>query len=592
MDRFVKVEFKNYKALKNFSLTLTDLNIMVGPNNAGKSTIIGAFKILSEGIKRARSRTPEHLYFKDGGVFGYTVPLSNIPVASENILTNYDTREPAEIKFSLSSGNSLKLIFPEDNVCYLQCIAGFKKITSSNEFKRNFNIKIGFVPILGPIEHDESLYQEDAARNALLSHKASRNFRNIWHHYPEDFEKFQDLVSSTWPGMEIQRPEFDSEDPKHTLHMFCTEERITRELYWTGFGFQVWCQMLTFIIKSQDASLLLIDEPDIYLHSDLQRQLVDLLRAIASDVIIATHSTEIISEAEPGDLVVIDKKEKSAKRIIKVEQATQLLKELGSNFNPALTQLAKTRRVLFVVNLDFKLLAHIARKIGYQSLANRSDFTVFPIQSYDLNKIKNITEGIESTIGSRILKAIIINRDFRTTQEMKQLRSATDPDFMFTVFLEKEEMENYILSPTLVHKAILTKLKQMDVTIPNGTLSIQVIEKLIDDNCEKLKAQTCQQFINKATVFINKLQHNLVDAAVKRMVLKEFDKIWSTFEGKLVLTSGKTICDSVYSELSTRFNVTISERVILNEVKRNCIDSELIGLIEQIENFRTGKVPV
>lgn len=338
-------------------MTLTDLNIMVGPNNAGKSTIIGAFKILSEGIKRARNKKPELLHFKNGGVYGYVVPLDNIPVAAENILTNYDTREPAEIKFSLSTGNSFELIFPEDNLCYLQCNAGFKKITSSNDFKNSFKVKIGFVPILGPIEHEEPLYQEVAAKNALLSHKASRNFRNIWHHYPEDFEKFQQVVTSTWPGMEIQKPEFESDDPKHTLHMFCTEDRITRELYWTGFGFQVWCQMLTFIIKSQDASLLLIDEPDIYLHSDLQRQLVDLLRGIPSDVIIATHSTEIISEAEPGDLVVIDKKTKSAKRIVKLEQANQLFKELGSNFNPALTQLAKTKRVLFIVNLDFKLLA-------------------------------------------------------------------------------------------------------------------------------------------------------------------------------------------------------------------------------------------
>ena len=25
--------------------------------------------------------------------------------------------------------------------------------------------------------------------------------------------------------------------------MFALEERISRELYWVGFGFQIWCQL-------------------------------------------------------------------------------------------------------------------------------------------------------------------------------------------------------------------------------------------------------------------------------------------------------------------------------------------------------------
>ena len=73
--------------------------------------------------------------------------------------------------------------------------------------------------------------------------------------------------------------------------------------------------MLTFIVRCKNDSLLIIDEPDIYLHSDLQRQLVGLLKSIPSDVLLATHSTEIMSESDPGDLLVINKKTQSPKRI-------------------------------------------------------------------------------------------------------------------------------------------------------------------------------------------------------------------------------------------------------------------------------------
>ncbi len=73
--------------------------------------------------------------------------------------------------------------------------------------------------------------------------------------------------------------------------------------------------MLTHLVKSRNSSILLIDEPDIYLHSDLQRQMLTSLENPAPDILIVTHSTEIVSEVEPDDIVLIDKSRRSAKRI-------------------------------------------------------------------------------------------------------------------------------------------------------------------------------------------------------------------------------------------------------------------------------------
>jgi len=48
--RITSVTFENFKALEQFTLSLDDVNILVGPNNSGKSTIIGAFRSLDAGI--------------------------------------------------------------------------------------------------------------------------------------------------------------------------------------------------------------------------------------------------------------------------------------------------------------------------------------------------------------------------------------------------------------------------------------------------------------------------------------------------------------------------------------------------------------
>jgi len=259
---------------------------MVGPNNAGKSTILAAFRILASAMRKAATRKAEVVRGPNGPTYGYSVDLSSISVAGENVFYNYDETRAATIQFTLSNGNTLTLYFPEPGECVLLPDADGRSVLTPNRFKASFQCSIGFVPILGPVEHHESLYEREAARLALYSYQAARNFRNIWYHYPERFERFRETLQQTWLGMDIQRPEVDRSHSRPRLYMYCPENRIPREIFWAGFGFQVWCQMLTHIIQATDVSIFLIDEPDIYLHSELQRQLLGILRALGPDILL------------------------------------------------------------------------------------------------------------------------------------------------------------------------------------------------------------------------------------------------------------------------------------------------------------------
>jgi hypothetical protein len=219
-------------------------------------------------MRRASTRRPEFIQGPEGKTQGYQIDLSAISVAEENIFFNCDDLEPATVTFTLSNQNKLLPYFPEQGACYLIVEAQGKNIQTASAFRAHFNCPISFVPILGPVEHNENLFEREAARLALLNYRAARNFRNIWYHYPEKFDEFRNALMRTWPGMDIEPPKLDYSHSKPRLHMFCPEDRIPREIFWAGFGFQVWCQMLTHIIQSSDAALFLIDEPDIYLHSE------------------------------------------------------------------------------------------------------------------------------------------------------------------------------------------------------------------------------------------------------------------------------------------------------------------------------------
>ena len=105
--QFTRVEFRRFKAFKSFGLSLRHFNILVGPNNAGKSTILTAFRILSAGMRRAARLRPEFLPGPVGVSLGYVVDLEAMSVAEENLFYNYDDSEAATVTFTLSNKNQL-----------------------------------------------------------------------------------------------------------------------------------------------------------------------------------------------------------------------------------------------------------------------------------------------------------------------------------------------------------------------------------------------------------------------------------------------------------------------------------------------------
>lgn len=582
-----KVDFHHYKAFKSFTMNLTDFDVLVGPNNAGKSTVLGAFRILSEGIRKANSRKAERITGPTGLAWGYSLDLDEIPVSLENVFHNYDEGQSATIKFSLDEGKSLVLFFPERGVCYL-IPEGAGATNAPAIFKRNFPLKIGFVPVLGPVEHREGIYQKEAARRALLTHKASRNFRNIWYHYPEGFNEFRELIKSTWPGMDIQPPEMITDGDENFLAMFCPEESVPREIYWAGFGFQVWCQMLTFILQAKDATILIIDEPDIYLHSDLQRQLVSILRDLNLQIVIATHSIEIISEVESKSLLTIHKKRKHATRISNPKDLQAIYELLGSNANPVLTQLSKTRRALFLEGKDFQLLSLFARKLKYSSVANRSDFAVVPVEGFNPQKVKDFSHGIEITLGMPLLKGVIFDRDYRSIEEANEITNELKSICKIAIIHQRKEIENFLLHPIVLDKAVLSALAKRNST---RTWTAGSSERVLSEIADTHRTSILPQYLMQRRRFFKRRDPSLADATIDTEGIKEFEQEWSTLEGRLKLVPGKEMLSAFNANLEKECALSLTPHMIIDAFTKADMDPELVSLIDGLKAFSDQAVP-
>lgn len=573
-----RVQFRNFKAFRQFNVHIRDINILVGPNNSGKSTILNAFRVLAAGIKRANARSATRVPSPEGNYhYGHIVSVEELPISFENVHTNYETEKTSSITFFLSNKNKLILYFPEARKCVFIPITNSRSARTPSTFRRQFPISIDFVPVLGPLEHEEKRVEERTVQRNLITHRASRNFRNYWRYNSDYFDEFARLLSNTWQGMKILLPEQASLD---TIVMFCEEDGILRELYWAGFGFQVWCQLLTHIVRAHNADFLIVDEPEIYLHPDLQRQLLALLRNSGPRLIIATHSTEIIAEADPDEILVVDKSTRSAKRLKNIEQVQDAIEYLGSNQNITLTQLARTRKVLFVEGKDFKLLGQFARILELPRVANQSNFTVVPTEGFShWPKLQAFQWGFEKTMGQTLTIGAVFDRDYRCDEEITKIISDLSKSLALVHFHRRKELENYLLVPVALEKAIYKRYRSKKGT----SLGLEPIESILELITDPLKADVQAQYISERVRYF-KSSHKS-DATITAETIKVFEQKWKHITSRMEIVPGKKTFSALNQHIQDAYGISVTPLAVIREFSKINVPHDLAKFLRQVDQM-------
>lgn len=584
------MHFQNYKALVDFQIRLKETNILVGPNNAGKSTIVGAFRALAVALRRIGGKKPDIVYGPNGRRYGIVIPPESLPISIENIHTDYIERDTL-VTFTLSNRNSLQLYFPRDGSCRLVAETHNVPILTSAAFKKAFPLKISVVPMLGPVEHREELVQAETVERNLHTHRASRNFRSYWYHFPDAFDEFAEMVKRTWQGAEIELPTL-SDYVDRILTMFCIENRIPRELYWIGSGFQIWCQLLTHLIRARDSSLIVIDEPEVYLHADLQRQLVGLLRGTNSDVILATHSTEIMGESEPADLVLIDKKNKTGERIKNVERLQNALASVGSIHNITLSRLAKSRRILSVEGeRDYKLIRMIARQLGMHALA--SGLEIVPAISEGFGsweKVASLGWGIEQALGDQLAVAAVYDRDYFCDGQVQKVETKLSESISFVHVHCCKEIENYLLIPSCLERALLSALADRSKRDGSEIPRIKPVTEELLAITEKYKDDVSSQRVGKEIDHRRETGAKGDSATLYAKATAEFKSRWASLERRLEMVPGKDVLADFRTLISEKYGVSISDSRIVSTMREEDVPRDFIELLGKLENFRITPV--
>jgi hypothetical protein len=381
--------------------------------------------------------------------------------------------------------------------------------------------------------------------------------------------------------MSVEKPIDDGD----VIHMFCSEERIPRELFWSGFGIQVWCQLLTHLVRGDDSSIIVVDEPEIYLHPDLQRQLLDILFSLGPSILMATHSAEMIGAADPRDVILIDKKARSGKRLASDESVQSVLDLMGSIHNVTLTRIARHRKVLFVEGNDYPVLLKLANIAGYTELSSGNDLPAVSSDGFsNWTRIRDTAWGIKKNLGGPFRMASMLDRDYRSKEELDAIKKNLESEIDLAIFLGRKEIENYLLIPSAICSAINAEIRRRHKSGQGLSCTEEEIVIALTSLTNPLSNDIQSQYCASRSDYLAK------DKRATATLIKEsadwFDHEWATLEGRIRICPGKFVLTKLREWVQGKYGVTITNNSVIAKMTARDLAPDLMEILASIDNFR------
>ena len=567
-----KLIIKNFRCYEESTISFNGTSILVGRNNAGKSTLIEALKIISSVTRKYRSLrfTAPPDWLSDVRYYGVSPNVDNMNISDRGIFHMYGN-PPAIIEAFFSNGTSIKAYVGEDlSIFAVLSDEDGCPIKNSKEAKLVNIPIIEVLPQISAVLDSEKVITKATVDGNRFTRLASRNFRNQLFYYSEAFPAFKDLVESTWEELQVKPIESLFVDEGRILQFFVRVRAFEAELGWMGHGLQMWIQTMWFISQCPKDAIVVLDEPDVYMHADLQRRLVRLITPMFSQLIIATHSLEIIEEVPSDCIIPIDSNKRQIKPIGEESSLSALSEELGNALNIDLARIFVSNR--FIIwdggESDRAILS------AFQSILYPQD--LHPLITYPKAYVNGWRDW-EKTVAISDVFAInrihvvlfcISNSGYHTLEEINERLSLAHSHNVNLHIWAKNEIDNYAININVIQRYLLAASR-------TGIVSNLQIIKRIKDILLSQRENVFDSIIENAN---GNLQRSDIDETNYRL------------DEPLNIISGKAFFNALSEWTFEEYGVTISARQIIPYFYANEVPQEIKDVIDAI--MRGNRFPI
>ena len=611
--------FRKISALPEPTITFNqDINVLVGANNAGKTSILNAIQRLFK-TERISERDLNYL-IKDGNLtiegdvlftkeqwnsfltLGLGVMPNVLPnTIDTNHLLNKLEEKSIKLKFiggyinrkqsTLTGNASIDLdLFKELNQnsnIDLLLLQTQNQIANSNFY--NVYKSPLYLDSKGKILDREQFIPLNQIDNKVGENV---NIRGLLYalkkREPQKFEDFKKRLLEIFTELNdvdvINNEELGQFELilHEKLRKNGTTENVSYDINNVGQGMQTLVLMLSTILLLKP-SIVLMDEPEVHMHPSLIKEFVKYIQLLSVDTqfIITTHSLVLIQEVGL-DKVFSLKNEIDQKGIIvsKVEDKNKLLEtvqQLGYEID-TLTYTQKPSVYVFTEGpSDKDFILAFAEKSGLQAQIN-SFSTAFIAMGGKGNRYK-LTNLIDKLNEEEFIDApllMVLDKDETTNDTIDDIRSkffSKNPKRLH--YLSKRQIENYLIDERAIKNIVAKKIKDTDLlsqwqteNFNNRMLSFVELQK------DKIQ----ENFISELFINDSLVNAKRITEILKSLKEKPLNQSIPEFTGELFKTIGIQT-----SQLSQKTNSIVTEfenSWAINKIEM-CDGRELLKTIRQ-----------
>lgn len=568
--------FRNFRGFERLNADLSPHAFVVGPNSAGKSTIIEAIGLATTCLDRARRQRPTLPVRLDGEPWAgsYLPQASNEDEEGEDpIRFDFGTAE-ATVTVTWTNGAFFRAVWPEED---RNEEPHFVLVGPGGTKVRPADVPVVFgrvatVPVITPLERIEDLKNVAYVRKHAGGRLASRHFRNHLRLMTEDgtFDDFRRFAEPWLPEMGIEEVLF--EPSANRLGVFYREagSRIPKELAWAGDGMQIWVQLLWHIWRARGVDTIVLDEPEVYLHPDLQRRLVRLLTTVGTQIVLASHSAEVLAEAPPDAVLWIDRRKNYSRKAKNPESLAALRTSLGSTYN---LQLARANRAALIIATDVddpRVLRALARATGALRVADEEAVAVLRLREPASWGNNGLAAELEHLLPGDVPHVVLVLQGQQPLEVTRELLGTVGFSPGKARILPMAQLANALLCAPAIARV-------------TGTATEAVLDRLMEI-VRRLHDQSRAAFIGNAVKVRSGHDPPLVAADAGRA----FDEIWRTPKGPLRLVRASAVMLELNAWMAQEGYRLLDEVKVARGLRPHELDSAVYEVLLDLDGIAAG----
>lgn len=277
---------------------------------------------------------------------------------------------------------------------------------------------------------------------------------------PERFRRYNDAVSTVFP--EIQHISVDSDPSTQgagiqikvwTIPPVTERDDLAVPLTESGTGISQVLAILYVVLTASAAQTIVVDEPQSFLHPGAARKLIEVLKQYPHhQFIFTTHSATIITAAQP-DMILLMRKEHGQSSIQKIDpENNNSLRALLMDIGARLTDVFGADDILWVEGPTEEIcLPMILSRHLHEPLFGTQVMGVARTGDFDGKQAGLVLEIYEKlTAGPSLLPpafGFMFDRENRTHQQRDDLQRRARGRIVFT---QRRLYENYLLVPAAI----------------------------------------------------------------------------------------------------------------------------------------------